>query len=314
MGIENKPYVGFPITPHCCFECLYCKDGGESGREAELLSENFVVETASMAYDLGTRKFRLTGGEPFMHPELGDILYRLSEFNGVDITVNTTGIPLIDRQGILSSTPPNVSFVVSLDSLNESTFNIVRQSSVPAVFARVMSSIKDLSHRGVLKRLNMVVTKENSDEVFRIIDFCRSLGCDLKISDVASNSGSYKDHETIFTPIDRIEAKLEEASRLISLHEYSQAFGIPCKIYDINGVKVTVKNSKNGARYNLEAQCGSCENFPCHEGLYFISAQSSGSFSGCRLDIVNLDGENRQQALSEIMDIIMAAEPLQSLR
>ena len=112
MGIENKPYVGFPITPHCCFECSYCKDGGESGREAELLSENFVVETASMAYDLGTRKFRLTGGEPFMHPELGDILYRLSEFNGVDITVNTTGIPLIDRQGILSSTPPNVSFVV----------------------------------------------------------------------------------------------------------------------------------------------------------------------------------------------------------
>ena len=91
-------------------------------------------------------------------------------------------------------------------------------------------------------------------------------------------------------------------------HGYSNDFGIPSKIYDVDGVSVTIKNSKNGARYNLSEECGSCEYFPCNEGLYFISSLPDGRFSGCRFDKVHVATSNRREGLELIMKKLRGAE------
>jgi len=311
MSIESEdknsaPYVGFPITASCAFECSYCTPGGETApSEIPVFDKDLLLETARTAYELGSRKFRITGGEPFMHPELGSILFGLSEYQDTQTTVNTTGIPLIDRQGILTNTPENVHFVVSLDSLKPEVLQIIRPSRIPNYRERILQSITELSNKGILKRLNMVVTKYNVDEVFDILRYCEEIGTDLKIADVAENKDQNLAIDDVYVPIDGIEVQLRSAADYTEEHVYSQNHGIPSNIYHVNGVGVTVKNSKNGSRYNPDANyCGNCEYYPCHEGLYFISALPDGSFSTCRLNQIQPKNNNQKEALSEMFTII----------
>ncbi len=306
---QNAPYIGFPITAYCAFLCSYCTPGGEAGPSQESVSSpDHILEVAELAYSRGTRKFRITGGEPFMHKDLGTVLFNLAKFEDAQITVNTTGIPLIDRQGILSNTPDNVSFVVSLDSLKKERLQKIRPSKIPNAYERILASIHSLAERGILKRLNMVVTQKNVDEVFDLIAFCEALGCDLKIADVAKNETQHSEMDDIYEPIDIVESQLKEAASEIKEHDYSQEFGIPCKIYRIGNVWVTVKNSKNGSRFNMdENYCGSCDEFPCHEGLYFVSALPDGTFSTCRLDKIHTDNEDLEVALDEAMGVVSGA-------
>ena len=108
-----------------------------------------------------------------MHSELGNILYDLAKFPDTQITVNTTGIPLIDHQGILTNTPNHVKFIISLDSANSEVFNKIRPTKIPNAHEKAIESAYILSKKGVLKRLNMVITKENQDGVNDMIQLCK---------------------------------------------------------------------------------------------------------------------------------------------
>lgn len=305
---KHVPYIGFPILPFCSFRCSYCTPGGEASPSTiKVANKNLVLEVAKIAYQLGSRKFRVTGGEPFFHKDLGEILFGLAKLPGSEITVNTTGFPLIDRQGILTKTPKNVSFIVGLDTLDKKNFEEVRSPRIPNLYERVLDNTRFLSERKILKRLNMVVTNKNVGEVFRMMTFCKDLGCDLKIADVAENINQHRNIYDIYTSIERVEQNLERIATNIEKHRYSQSFGIPCNIYEVEGVRVTVKNSRNGARYNLQ-QCSKCEHFLCQEGLYFISALQDGGFSACRLNKIHSDGKDRLKDLQTMIEIVSNSE------
>ena len=307
--ISQIPYLGFPITQRCVFSCIYCRPGGETHPGCtEDAQPARIIEAARVAHSLGTRKFRITGGEPFFHKQLGTIVNNLAKLPETQVVVNTTGAFIRDWQGVVSSTPDNVKFIVGLDAIDKTEFNKIKRPRAGIVYEKVIETINILAARKILKRLNVVATPYNYKSFYKILDYCRKLGCDLKIADAAKNINQYNNLGNIYIPLDKFEKELEEKASKIEQHKYTKQFGIPCNIYHIDGVKVTIKNSQNGSRYNLKGPCGDCSGFPCQEGLYFISYLPDGSFSGCRLNKIFIQNRPSRPALIEMNKILKGAQ------
>jgi len=277
---NDMPFVSFPITSGCPFSCIYCGQGGENTiSPISSMKLETIMDIAVYLKRAGVKKVRLTGGEPLLHPQIGDIIRFLSE-SGFYVLVNTNGLLVEDRIEVLMRTSSNIHFAVSLDTLDSQKFD--RISRTTGNFDKVMRGIKVLKDLGYLMRINMVVGTFNFDEIDAMISFCRDIGCDLKLQEVASVPYPNSEWNEIHADLSSLEEKLASQSDRILVHDYARSFGIPVKIYSIENVMVTLKAMNVGSRYDLNGICKDCPHLLCHEGLYDIYILADGSIATCR--------------------------------
>lgn len=290
------PFLSFPITKKCNFHCVYCGQGGEAtASTASSIPLNEIVRTYELARKHGIKKFRITGGEPLTHPDIRSILKFFSD-QGVYLLVNTNGSLISRTEGrdsLLSNIGDNVHFAVSLDTLREDRFKII--NGARHQLSDVLDGIRLLAQCGLLLRVNMVYNKFNKDEVYDIIDFCRELGCDLKLLDVVSVPVPFSNRQDVFIDINPLEKELAEHCDKVLSHEYSRGFGTPCFRYQFGTCIVTMKNSTAGSHYDREDICASCPDYPCHEGLYDIFCLADGRLCSCRWTEAQKYGDREEQ-------------------
>ncbi len=280
------PYVGFPLLRECSFRCPYCGVGGEAAasnvRSVDLKT---LKQRAEICLRAGINKFRLTGGEPLLHPEIAEILMYFSRVDAT-CTLNTAAFLITRKKSIFEKLGPNLRFICSLDALDEAQFDYMTGSR--DWFQPTLEGIEYLSNRNLLKRINMVVVRDNIESIPEMIQYCANIGCDLKISDVAGTPNQFEDLGLQYADLTQVEERLSSLASKVTNHPYSQYYGIPSKIYNVNGVEVTVKSSVHGSRFALSEPCSSCSYFPCEEGLYFINILPDGTVSACRQNMFHL--------------------------
>ncbi len=280
----KKPYVAIAVSSKCNFRCPYCDVDGKgeaiSSRSSRMTTK-FFREVVDTSYSLGVRKFRLTGGEPFLHPEIGGFVRYALRYADVTLTLDTNGSFLRDDEEIISVPPYGFQVVVSLDTLDPKRFPLLSGSGYR--LEAVLRNINFLASAGLLKRINMVVNRYNFDEVFPMIEFCASIGTSLKLTDVAERHRQSRHHSEIFFDTHEIYDRVLANAEMELEHKYSQAFGSPMKKCRVRGCDVTLKHRKAGAHFSLDGICTNCPQFPCDEGLYFASAQPDESIVACQL-------------------------------
>jgi molybdenum cofactor biosynthesis enzyme MoaA len=260
---------------------LYCGDGGElTVSKAHTFDYDALTHWVSIAQRLGIRKFRLTGGEPFLHPRIASILDLFAAEQGTYLLVNSNGALLTKYSEALKTCGPNVHFAVSLDSLCEDVFDRISRSK--GHYGNVLRGIDMVARYGRLLRLNMVVNKLNIEEVFDMIALCRRLQCDLKLLDVVSVPLPHSPYNDMYVSTEELEAELARRANGEALHEYSRSFGTPCRIFSVDGVRVTMKSVRHGSRFDRAGSCKDCIYYPCHEGLYDMFVLPDGRGFGCR--------------------------------
>jgi MoaA/NifB/PqqE/SkfB family radical SAM enzyme len=273
------PFLSFPITKHCNFRCIYCGFGGEAtGSEQDVTDLDFIKSIVPVAIARGVRKFRVTGGEPLLHSDIGNILKYFSEL-GYFTLVNSNGSLVTKKRHVLTELLPNIRFAVSLDTLRP---NRLQQISGRDCLSDVLEGIHFLKSKNLLLRLNMVVGQHNYDEIYDIITFCNELSCDLKILDIVSVPVPFGQRQDYYKEVSSLEKEFKQRCDGIFSHEYTRGFGTPCFKYKFGNTYVTVKNSAKGSHYDVDGICSSCPYFPCHEGLYDIFALSDGGLCSCR--------------------------------
>jgi len=115
-----------------------------------------------------------------------------------------------------------------------------------------------------------------------MINFARKFETNIKAFDVCEVPHQYRNKSDIWVPIDSVINTLGEKSSKIFDHPYARAFGTPVKVYEIDGVLVSIKYTKHGSRYDSEIYCRECPFFPCDEGLYDILYYPDDTVWGCR--------------------------------
>jgi len=264
-----------------------------------------IIEKTKLALAHNIRKFRLTGGEPFTHPRIGDLIRFFSDLD-VYLLVNTNASLVESNQQAVRWAGPNVHFAASLDTIDKTRFH--RISGTSRYFERVITGIRILAEAGRLLRLNMVVSKYNKCEVFPIISYCRDLRCHLKLLDVVSVPLPYGARDDLHVCLDDVETELARIATKVELHDYARSFGTPCWIYNVDGVQVTVKSTSHGSRYDVAGICAGCPYFPCHEGLYDIFLLADGRLCGCRWSLSSVStSQGFEEGLEEMIRIFQRA-------
>src|ERR1041385_5902559 len=94
----NRPLrdLRISVTDRCNFRCTYCMPKEVFGRDhrflerRELLTFEEIARVARVFVGLGTRKLRITGGEPLVRRDLERLVQQLALLD-VDLTLTTNG-------------------------------------------------------------------------------------------------------------------------------------------------------------------------------------------------------------------------------
>ena len=90
-------YLRLSLIDHCNLRCVYCMPlrGLSFVPQPELLTAGEIETVVRAAVAIGFHKFRLTGGEPTLRPEIVEITERIAAVPGVeDLAMTTNGILL----------------------------------------------------------------------------------------------------------------------------------------------------------------------------------------------------------------------------
>jgi cyclic pyranopterin phosphate synthase len=164
------------VTDRCNFRCTYCmpKDVFDADYaflpQPELLTFEEIVRAARVFQGLGTRKIRLTGGEPLMRRGIDRLVAMLrAAVPDVELTLTTNGSALKSQAKALALAGLD-RITVSLDSLDDATFR--RMNDVDFPVARVLEGIEAAGAAGLTPvKVNMVVKRGVNDS--HVVDMAR---------------------------------------------------------------------------------------------------------------------------------------------
>ncbi len=93
---RNIHYLRVSLTDKCNLRCVYCMGEDMVFRpNAELMQDDELLTIIRVFAELGFDKFRLTGGEPTVHPNLVELVRGMRRIPGVcSISMTTNGILL----------------------------------------------------------------------------------------------------------------------------------------------------------------------------------------------------------------------------
>lgn len=159
-------YMRIAITDRCNLRCVYCmpKEGIPRRPRSELLSTEEILQVARTAVELGITRFRLTGGEPLVYPEIIEIISGLAAIPGIeDLSLTTNGV-LLERFAEPLARAGLRRLNVSLDTLDAEKFRrITRGGDIDRVWRGLFAA----QAAGLLPlKLNTVAVRGlNSDEL-----------------------------------------------------------------------------------------------------------------------------------------------------
>jgi len=175
----NGFYIQWHILDRCNLRCVHCYQEHFS-RERELDWEG-LKQTADNLLD--TMKIwntkldaALTGGEPFLKPELFQLLEYLdkSEYTG-DLCIISNGTIWPDYAQELTELSKFNEIRISLDGITETTNDLIRGKNS---FSKTLENISRWKKLGIPVTLMFTVMKRNLHEIRDIIAFGEKLGID----------------------------------------------------------------------------------------------------------------------------------------
>ncbi len=214
------------ITSRCNMRCIYCHHEGETS-PGEEMSKETVVQVVKAGADLGIKSVKFTGGEPLMRSDLEDILNELPGHLSLSLTTN--GTLLAGRASSLAEAGLD-RLNVSLDTLNPRIYSEITGGTKKDL-DRVMEGIRSARDAGLTPiKLNMVVLRENQDEVDELIEFAKEEGAILQLIELLDLEGIGLGGDLL-----NIEKDLERRSdRIVTRHMHRR------RKYFLDGAEVEV--------------------------------------------------------------------------
>ena len=179
-------YVRVSVTDRCDFRCVYCMSEHMTFLpRKDLLTLEELDRLCSAFVARGTRKLRITGGEPLVRHDVMKLFRALSRHlaSGAleELTLTTNGSQLARFAAELADCGVK-RINVSLDTLDPARFKSLTRTGD---FARVMAGIDAALAAGLKVKLNAVALKGvNEDEFIPLARFAHERGMDMTFIEV----------------------------------------------------------------------------------------------------------------------------------
>lgn len=198
---RNINYLRISITDRCNLRCRYCMpyEGVEKQGHSSILALEDIARLVKIAAGVGIRKVRLTGGEPLVRKNVGQLIRYISEVPEIDdISLTTNGILFADQAEDLQSAGLNrVNF--SLDSLVPDKFKYITRLGELSNVKRAIDKALTLDMHPV--KLNTVLIRGfNHNEILDFADLAYKKPLHVRfIEFMPIGDLSFWDHDNIIT-------------------------------------------------------------------------------------------------------------------
>jgi AdoMet-dependent heme synthase len=164
-------FVIWEITSRCNLKCEHClSDAGKPDlNELNTNEAKAIIDTLS---EMKVFTIAFSGGEPLTRPDIFELLQYASEKNiGIDLLTNGG---LISKETVEKLDDTNIFNVqVSVDGIEETHDNF---RGCRGSYKQALKAIELLIEKKYNVAINSVVTKQNMDEIPKIIDMAVGLG------------------------------------------------------------------------------------------------------------------------------------------
>jgi cyclic pyranopterin phosphate synthase len=208
-------YLRLSVTDRCDLRCFYCMPKGFHDFEEpeHWLSFDEIERVVGAFAQLGTRRLRITGGEPLVRKDLPQLAARLHKVPGIeDLSLSTNGVQLARHaQALFDGGVRRLN--VSLDTVDATRFREITGGKLEKVIDGLMAA-KEAGFAPI--KINMVVMKGvNEDDVEAMVDFCIEHDFTLRFIETMPMGDTGRDATDHFVDLREIRARLERRFELI---------------------------------------------------------------------------------------------------
>ncbi|HAR64149.1 MAG TPA: hypothetical protein DCS13_11850 [Candidatus Margulisbacteria bacterium] len=169
---ENGKRVIWSITNRCNYSCVYCMPNSQNVIRENKISTTEIKKIADNLKSLEFTHLKITGGEPFIRPDIYEVLSYFSSCGFIiDISTNAS---LITPKTIEFLKTINIQMIhVSIDGPDRTSHENVRG---PDSFEPTINGLKLLTKTNIYIRVGCLIYKGNQDKLTEIAEFCSQLG------------------------------------------------------------------------------------------------------------------------------------------
>lgn len=232
---RQADYLRISVTDRCNFRCTYCMPLRQQFMpRRELLTFEEIALIADRFIGHGIRKIRITGGEPLVRRDIGDLMVHLGRHVAAgrldELTMTTNGSLLADHVDRLVRA--NVRRInVSLDSLDPERFAALSRGGQ---LKDVLAGIRAARAAGLAVRLNMVAMGgENEDDLLPVAHYCAENGFDLALIETMPLGQSVGERRERYVSLDQFIAPLRQHYKLTPIAHRTAG---PARYFHVEGL------------------------------------------------------------------------------
>jgi len=236
--------IYFYLTEGCNLRCRHCwiePPHQSEKRQYPALDPGLFRHILEQARPLGLTSVKLTGGEPLMHPKIGEILAVLRE-EKLRFNVETNGVLCTPEvaQDLARSGLYHIS--VSLDGSDAETHEWVR--GVKGCFDAALQGIRNLVSAGCRPQVIMTLMRRTVGQIEAVVRLAETLGASsVKFNIVQPTARGVKMHEAgetlsireIVGLGERVEGELSAGAHIPLFYSHPAAFRPLGKMYGREG-------------------------------------------------------------------------------
>lgn len=291
--------VSIEIIRKCPNKCLHCSSLSEENC-VEILDYDRFVAVVQDAYKLGAKTICLSGGEPFLHRRITDMIGFVASL-GLQAYVYTSGIVLnennkrtsISKYVLKEISSKATKLIFNIEAAAPSTYDEIMGTT--DCFEKMKQSVRDAHSFAITTEAHFVPMKLNVGEVRAVVELCKELNVSkLSFLRLVLHGRAQANESKIALSNDELEKFKAELEALKKQSELDIRIGVPLST-DVSCHKCEAANGKLNIKYDGNV-------FPCEV------------FKNERMAQVLNDLETANIHSSTLLDIYSNSEYLKTVR
>lgn len=225
-------YLRLSVTDRCNERCLYCRPHQYAGwnGKADQLTDDDLIRITRVAAELGFRKYRLTGGEPLLRPNLVEVVREMARVPGVKcIGLSTNAVKLPQFAEALRAAGVR-TVNISLDALSEKVYHQVTGWSVKPALEGIRAAV---AAKFEFVKLNTVLMRKvNEEELWPLIQFSAEHNVPLRLIELMPLTSRDVLTPDNFLSIGEVIRRLKQREQLLALPNAQLGHG-PAKYFKL---------------------------------------------------------------------------------
>lgn len=298
-------HIQIEVTGNCNMNCEHCRAANEPRKFIKISEIEKILKFISK---VKSENFRivLSGGEPFLHPQLIEILNLIKKY-GIEQIAITTNASLIKNETLKKLNNLNFkNFIiqVSLDSIDEKIHDKFRK--YPGAFKKCLNVLKEIKkYQNLVPSIRMTITPETLNQVENMIDFAVEQG--VKIIGIGSviPFGKALDRRYDLSPSEK-----KQFFQIMS--DKHKQFNGKIDVTSEDPLKFLIKDS--AWKYeNLNYDVDECFFGGCTAGVSTMNISSDGSITPCAMIEDKILNINDYEDINDIIKYYSESEVIKKL-